>query len=191
MSLKRRNTLVITSLLLTFTLPIVAALWVYFYGFPSVPHTTNFGHLIQPSVQIKGYAITDPDGKPLADKALLYKWTLLYVSPSVCDKTCESAVFYLRQMRTATGKDQERIRPAVLSVQGQTVDPALIKLLQQRYPQTAHWISHTSSQQLAFQGGSLYFVDPHGNIMMSYLAGANPSKIFKDLTKLLKVSQIG
>lgn len=191
MSLKRRNTLVIFSLLLTFMLPIVAALWVYYYGFPTARNTTNYGSLIRPPVNITEFAVTDPDGKPLSNKALLYKWTLLYVSPPVCDKSCESAVFYLRQMRTATGKDQERIRPVVLNVNGQTVDPALVTLLQKRYPHTARWISHADNKQLALHGGSLYLVDPHGNIMMTYPAGASPSKIFKDLTKLLKVSQIG
>ncbi|MDQ2994970.1 MAG: hypothetical protein M3R00_08535 [Pseudomonadota bacterium] len=191
MSLKRRNSLVISSLLLTFMLPIVAALWVYYYGFPTARSTTNYGSLIQPSVHITEYAVTDPNGIPLSNKALLYKWTLLYVSPAVCDKSCESAVFYLRQMRTATGKDQERIRPVVLNRYGQSIDPSLVTLLQKRYPQTTRWISHADNKQLALEGGSLYLVDPHGNIMMTYPAGANPSKIFKDLTKLLRVSQIG
>jgi len=39
--------------------------------------------------------------------------------------------------------------------------------------------------------GYLYFVDPHGNIMMGYAPDAKPSGQFKDLKHLLKLSHIG
>jgi ABC-type dipeptide/oligopeptide/nickel transport system ATPase subunit len=48
-----------------------------------------------------------------------------------------------------------------------------------------------SGQQLNTVEGAIYFIDPMGNIMMRYKPTANPSKIFKDLSKLLRVSQIG
>ncbi len=190
MSLKRRNALVIVSLLLTFTLPMVLAGWVYWYG-PSQSKTTNYGNLITPPMQIVTLALTDPTGKPLTKKMMLYKWALVYVSPLTCDKVCQNALFYQRQIRTATGKEQQRIRLSMLTFNDETPDTALIKLLQTRYPQTAHWVSTTSNNKHDFTKGSLYFIDPHGNIMMQYPPGANPSEILKDLNKLLKVSQIG
>lgn len=190
MSLKRRNALVIVSLVLTFTLPMVLAGWVYWYG-PSQGKTTNYGNLITPPMQISTLALTDSAGKSLTNKMMLYKWTLAYVSPTVCDKACQNAIFYQRQIRTATGKEQQRIRPSVLTFSDETPDPALIKLLHNRYPQTAHWVSTALNSKHDFTKGSLYFIDPHGNIMMQYPPGANPSLILKDLNKLLKVSQIG
>jgi hypothetical protein len=37
----------------------------------------------------------------------------------------------------------------------------------------------------------IYIVDPLGNLMMRYPRDADPSKIKKDVVKLLKVSRIG
>ena len=37
----------------------------------------------------------------------------------------------------------------------------------------------------------IYVVDPLGNLMMSYPAGADPNGIRKDLARLLRVSRIG
>jgi len=37
----------------------------------------------------------------------------------------------------------------------------------------------------------IYIVDPLGNLMMSYPADADPSKMRKDLSRLLKVSHVG
>lgn len=187
MSAIPRKKAVITSLLLTFTLPMIAAGWVYWYGFPTTRGTTNYGTLIQPPVQITALSIKDANGTALTDKQLTRKWMMLYVSPAVCDAACEKTIFYMRQIRTATGKDQERIRLSVLS----SKNPMLDEFLHTRYPQTSHWQVPNSNDPFEFIAGSLYFVDPLGNIMMSYPAGAIPQRIFKDLTKLLKVSQIG
>jgi hypothetical protein len=37
----------------------------------------------------------------------------------------------------------------------------------------------------------IYIIDPLGNLMMRYPRDADPSKIKKDVVKLLKVSRIG
>lgn len=190
MSLKHRNSLVISSFLATFIVPILLAGWYYYYG-PTQSKTNNYGNLITPPWQVTHLALTDTLGKPLDKKSVFYKWTLVYVSPNVCDKVCQNTIFYLRQIRTATGKEQLRVRPAVLTFSDEKPDPALISLLHNRYPQTAHWVSTTSNSKQAFIKGSVYFIDPHGNILMQYPPGANPSGILKDLNKLLKVSQIG
>lgn len=187
MSLKRSNSLVISSFLATFIVPFLLAGWYYYFG-STQTKTTNYGKLISPPLQVTNLSLTDPSGKPLDKKMMLYKWTLVYVSPLVCDKSCQNAIFYLRQIRTATGKEQLRVRPAVLTFSDEKPDPAMITLLHNRYPQTSHWISN-SKQDLP--KGSVYIIDPHGNIMMQYPAGANPSAMLKDLNKLLKVSQIG
>jgi hypothetical protein len=37
----------------------------------------------------------------------------------------------------------------------------------------------------------IYIIDPQGNLMMRYPPHADPSKIKKDIARLLKVSQVG
>ena len=44
---------------------------------------------------------------------------------------------------------------------------------------------------LAEPGTHIWLADPLGNVMMRYAPGADPSRMKKDLIRLLKVSQIG
>ncbi|NBV74837.1 MAG: hypothetical protein EBR59_02325 [Methylococcaceae bacterium] len=46
-------------------------------------------------------------------------------------------------------------------------------------------------QVQAYQEASLLIMDPLGNLMMRYAAGYDPYKVRNDLSKLLRISQIG
>ena len=41
------------------------------------------------------------------------------------------------------------------------------------------------------QSGSVFLVDPRGNLMMSYPATADPTDLRKDISRLLRASRIG
>ena len=41
------------------------------------------------------------------------------------------------------------------------------------------------------QSGSVFLVDPMGNLMMSYPATADPTDLRKDISRLLRASRIG
>ena len=43
----------------------------------------------------------------------------------------------------------------------------------------------------ATEAGRVYIVDPLGNLVISYPAGADPKGLVKDLEKLLRLSHIG
>jgi hypothetical protein len=94
------------------------------------------------------------------------------------------------------GKDIARLRRAVfMSNQAQLAglpkewqeDARLLKIvpsaaLQEKINQ----ITSTSAQQ-----GWLLLMDPLGNLMMKYAPGFDPYKVRNDLSKLLRISQIG
>lgn len=189
---EKRNNFVIVSLILTFTIPLILAGLLYWYGPPLEGKTTNYGQLIQPTIPIKQLSLKDISNHELADKDILGKWILLTLNPNSCNKACETSLYNIRQIAKATGKDHTRLRQVVITVNGNKTDAHLETLLQRDYSLTKQWIIEKSQAELLnSEEGAIYFSDPLGNIMMRYKPSANPSYIFKDLTKLLKVSQIG
>jgi cytochrome oxidase Cu insertion factor (SCO1/SenC/PrrC family) len=149
--------------------------WYFRWG---TPGTANYGELLPPRVV---------DDAPL--KALRGKWVLVTFDAAACDARCEKKLFVVRQVRRAQGAGAERMerlwlvtddarpRPEVLAaIEGSKVEPA------------------RSVDAAAFPGDPrehIYVVDPLGNLMMRYPAEPDPSRMIKDLERLLKVSQIG
>jgi cytochrome oxidase Cu insertion factor (SCO1/SenC/PrrC family) len=136
--------------------------------------TGNYGELIAPRA-VAG---------PLAP--LRGKWVLVTFDAAACDAACERKLYVVRQVRRAQGKDMERIerlwvvtdagrpRPALLAaIEGAHVsaDGALVKA----FPDTA----------------AIYLVDPMGNLMLRFPPDPDPSKMIKDLQRLLKYSGAG
>jgi hypothetical protein len=114
---------------------------------------------------------------------------------------CEKALYNLRQIRTATGKDRDRVARAILTLtSSSTTDPHLTALLQTDFQGTVHltveravflqFLKNTVSKNSAQEGG-IYLVDPLGNILLFYSQAAKPMDIFNDLTHVLKLSNIG
>ncbi len=192
MTAQKRNKFVIASLILTFTIPLILAGLLFWYGAPLSGKTTNYGQLIQPTLPIKQFSLKDSSHQNLADKDFLGKWTLLTLSTNSCNKACQTSLYNIRQICKATGKDQTRLRQVLLTMNSNKISTHLESLLQHDFPLTQHWVIDKSEAQIFdSEEGTIYFIDPLGNIMMHYKPSSNPSYIFKDLTKLLKVSQIG
>src|SRR5262249_1013953 len=125
--------------------------------------------------------------------ALHGKWWMVYITDQ-CDATCIKYLYYMRQIRQATGKNRDRVERALLMATSEKLSPELHQLLTKDYPGTqVFWAQPHDLQKLrlAFKPGSLYLVDPLGNIMMYYSQNIAPKGILKDLEHLLKVSQIG
>jgi hypothetical protein len=139
--------------------------------------TANYGELIAPH----------PLAGPLAP--LRGKWVLVTFDAAACGAPCERKLYIVRQVRRALGKDAERIerlwligdagRPRaelLAAIEGSHLAPASPELLK------------------SFPGAPsehLYVVDPLGNLMMRFPADADPSRMIKDLQRLLKYSRFG
>jgi len=133
----------------------------------------NYGELIAPR----------PVAGPLAP--LKGKWVLVTFDAAACAAVCERKLYIVRQVRRALGKDMDRIeRLWVLTDRGKP-RPELIAALDG---------SQVASAQLDFPGertAYIYLVDPLGNLMMRFPGEADPSKMIKDLQRLLKYSSFG
>jgi cytochrome oxidase Cu insertion factor (SCO1/SenC/PrrC family) len=169
--------------------PLVAAYALFHFWRPSA--FTNYGQLLPPD-RIADVSIRQADGSDFTLAALKGKWVLMMVDSGICDAFCRRKLYQMRQVRLTQGKDMERIerawlvddeaRPAselVTEYLGTRVVSARGSPLLSRLPADVSVRDH------------IYIVDPLGNLMMRYPRDADPSRIKKDVTRLLKVSGIG
>jgi len=135
----------------------------------------NYGELIQPR----------PLAGPLAP--LKGKWVLVTIDAAACDAACEKKLYIVRQVRKAQGKDAERIERLWLLSDAAKPRAELLAALE------GSQLSAADAATLGTFPGTrdIYLVDPLGNLMMRFPADADPSKVIKDLQRLLKYSGFG
>ena len=124
-------------------------------------------------------------------------WVLITLVPQTpCTTVCQDALYKARQITLMLGKDITRIR-RVAAISGKSVEPAL----------SGEWLADarllkvlvsTPLQQkfanifkVPISEGALLIMDPLGNLMMKYSTGFDPYQVKNDLSKLLRISQIG
>lgn len=170
--------------------PIVASYFAYYLWRPE--GFKNYGELIAPT-PLGGLAGAQPETPaPFDSEALKGRWVLVMVDSGSCAKACNDRLWQMRQLRLTQGKDKERVARAWLVDDGAAPAPELLK----EYDGTIV-VQAKSSPLIAklpdggMQRDHLFLVDPLGNLMMRFPANADPNRIKKDLTHLLKVSRIG
>lgn len=183
-----------------FVIPLIAAYFLSTHHEQMGLGTKNHGQLINPALHFNTLNLQDAQLKPIASPAWRGHWLLLLVVPKNCDRRCEKQIYQLQQIRTATGKESNRVIRGVLTFTRPPGNP-LPHLLQTRFPGTYYFLTSASQfqqlvhgsvvEKVAFEPGNIYLVDPLGNLLMVYPPQTDPMGIFKDLTLLLKVSNIG
>ena len=152
--------------------PVVLGTLAYVLGWsPGAP--TNYGELIPPRVipslsELRG------------------KWVLVTFDAASCDAYCERKLYIARQVRRAQGKEMERVeRIWVVTDAGKPRPDVLAATEGSRVGRFA---------ADGFPGNAadhIYVVDPLGNLMMRFPRDPDPSKVIKDLQRLLKYSRFG
>jgi cytochrome oxidase Cu insertion factor (SCO1/SenC/PrrC family) len=199
--LKKPSTAIII-LALLFGVPLFSAYFMTKERDPITTDTTNHGTLITPPLDFATLEILDPQGEAISEEDWKGKWLMLYVSPfDYCDSACAENLYNIRQIKQATGKNSSRIERAILTFADTPFDHNLQSALEVDFAGTKHFIT-TKSNWLIFTGpnaeskralleNSILLVDPLGNVMMIYDSDVPPMDIFKDLSRLLKLSRIG
>lgn len=172
--------------------PVVASYYTYYVIRPA--GRLNYGTLIEPQRPLPELVATDLQGAAVPLAKLKGQWLLVSVGGGACDATCESNLYYQRQLRAATGKDEERLDRVWLIDDEQPVPAALAPALQGatvlRVPRAAlaAWLEPEAGQALA---DHLYVVDPMGHWMMRFPAGLDTERAARakrDLARLLRAS---
>jgi extradiol dioxygenase family protein len=146
------------------------------------------------------YSSPGTTGEEVELDSFRHKWVFLVTANGNCGSACEDNILKMRQLRFMQNNDMKRIRTLFLHT---GLAPEIADDLNAKYRP----IESYSTTQADFdnwtpvlrvkgapkeaQTDRLYIIDPAGNLMMSYPAGADPSMIKKDIKRLLKTSQIG
>ena len=155
--------------------------------------TTNYGTLVQPPVNLSVEGVLVNQSPADIEALVRNKWTLLYITPSVCDEACEARQALMKRMRLLTNEDMRRLQ--TVSVYPQT--PSNTADLASNYSTMKIAIADEKASEFLkqfpkFDEHPIYVIDPLGNLMM-YYTGDSPDikRIMKDFKRILKYSQIG
>jgi cytochrome oxidase Cu insertion factor (SCO1/SenC/PrrC family) len=182
----------LTSLWLVLALtvaPVVASYLLYYFWQPE--GRVNYGQLIEP------LALPDPslelvDGKTFRLSQLRGKWLIVMWDSGGCDASCDRKLLYMRQLRLTQGKNTDRVERVWLVSDEAALRPEVAT----QYEGT--WIARARGAALIDlfppQGSArdhIYLIDPLGNLMLRFPRNPDPKQMIKDLSRLLKASQIG
>lgn len=137
--------------------------------------TSNYGELLPPK------PVSAPALEPLRGK-----WVLVTFDGAACDAYCEKKLYIVRQIRRAQGKDMDRVERFWALTDEAQPRAELLNAIE--------GASVGKAPAGAFPGNvqdHIYLVDPLGNVMMRYPRDPDPSKMIKDLQRLLKYSRAG
>jgi cytochrome oxidase Cu insertion factor (SCO1/SenC/PrrC family) len=172
--------------------PVIASYLAYYLIRPE--GRTNYGTLILPTRALPELRLTDLDGRAVAARSLQGQWLLLVVGPAACDAACEQRLFAQRQLREMLGRERERLDKVWLITDDAPLRPELraalgaapaATLLRAERAAVAAWLAPEPGRALE---DHFYVVDPVGEWMMRMPAGAEPSRVKRDLEKLLRAS---
>lgn len=173
--------------------PLIASYLTYYVIKPE--GRTNYGALIDPRAHtMPVLGTTTLDGKPASLETYKGKWIMLQVSDAECAEPCQKRLHNMRQLRLAQGKDMDRIERVWLITDDKPLETLLMReydgthMLRVKPDALKAWLPAEPGATVA---DHIYMIDPLGNLMMRFPKDANPNKIKKDLSKLLKASRIG
>jgi len=177
-------------LLVIFIAPLALAFWLYYGSSWRPALRTNHGALIEPAVTLPVLPVSGASSSVLKGK-----WSLVVVGQGDkgCDEGCLEALVYDRQTWLSLGKLTPRVQRVLLAGEG---------CCDHRYLSDEHQglivtqlPDHTVSAVLAAipspHAGTVFIVDPLGNLMMRYDIRQDPKGLREDLKNLLELSHIG
>jgi len=188
---RKRGRLKLLALLLLLASPIGASYYTYYVVRPD--GRTNYGALVEQR------PVDSLGGVPVAGGVstlgeLHGRWILLAVAPADCDEGCRRRLYHLRQVRLTTGKERHRVERVWLLPDAGTPDPQLLAehegLRVIRVPGQAI-AANLPATATTTVSDHIWLIDPLGHLMMRFPRDADPSRIKKDLAKVLRASGIG
>ena len=171
-----------------FAVPIVAS--VLAYNFLDIGPTANYGELVKPTASITRQQFATPAGSAFQFGDVAGRWVLVASDSGACERRCQEKLVAMRQLRLALGRNASRVERVL--VVDDTRAPAAGTI--EGFPGMLVALTPTG---LAIPPGAandrahIYLVDPNGNVVMRWPDPPDMRRMFKDMERLLKASQIG
>jgi cytochrome oxidase Cu insertion factor (SCO1/SenC/PrrC family) len=181
--------------------PVIASYVTFYVVKPQ--QRSNYGELVEVK-PLPDAALSLLDGKPFKVAEFKGKWVLVTLDGGTCAEACVKKLYNMRQVRTALGKERERVERAWLI----TDDAPLSTMTIREYDGTRMLRTRDAALLRAFTAGALsqtgasnsaannpadhvYLIDPLGNLVLRFPKNEEPARMKKDLDRLLKYSRIG
>ena len=193
----RRGRIQMLLLLLACAAPVIASYLAY-YVFKPEGGKTNFGALVQPVQDMNPAWFDIPFNG---------KWTLLVARPAgectIKNETCLEALFLMRQLRIAVGRESSRVQLVWVNTDGKAVDPEVLLAYDQKTAgfqivdlpvdpklrtEFDAWLNRDGA------GQKIQLIDPSPAKMMTFPVTNSPKEfgsMKKDLEKLLRLNRKG
>ena len=197
--------------------PVVLSTISYYFLKPK--NTVNYGYLLNPPVSVNELSLTEIK-RPTIESALMDqspeslklnsissladlsgRWLLIRIGNGSCDSSCEKELYTMRQVRLMTGKNRHRVERVWLFFdENKKFDKSFDELLYEgtwKFKVTneegdlTKLFSSSLNKKNNMDLNGIWLVDPLGNFMMKYPKNPDIKKIYKDISRLLKVSRIG
>lgn len=187
----RRKLLLVAAVFLA---PLLAAVGWFFAAPQLAPPPSVSGMLIDPARPLEPFEAPVSGGGHYTLDDMRGHWTLVHLVGAQCDAACRRRLHDVRQVYDALGEDRIRVARVALAAAG-TETPGLASVLGE-HPRLTVLRTHgdgplAGQLPAAAAAGSVFVVDPLGNLMLRYGPEAEPSGMLDDLEKLLKLSRIG
>lgn len=173
--------------------PMLVAAVMYFAGWGIPEGRTNQGVLLDPIRGVGDFELTLADGAPFTSLFVPAreegKWQLLLLAPDCAAADCGQALYTLRQVNVALGRDAPRVHRAAWL--GEAGDDVLEQYPQMRALQGDAGHLQANAPGLAGAPYQIYIVDPLGNVVLRYGPQHDGDALLEDLEHLLKLSNIG
>ena len=170
-----------------FLAPIAASILAY--NFMDHRPTANYGELVAPR-PVTTQPFERAGGSSFGFGELSGRWVMVASGSGDCDAACLEKLASMRQVRLALGRNAARIERVFVIDDLRPLDPARLRGLEgMEVVRTPRGL--TLPPGATNDRAHIYLVDPHGNVMLRWPAGADRKRMLKDLERLLKASQIG
>lgn len=173
--------------------PVIAAYVVYYVAPPA--GRTNYGTLLEPQLPVPELHLTHLDGSAFSVATLRGQWVMLAVDSGACSQPCESKLWNMRQVRLTTGKDRDRVARVLLLTDRQPLETRLLRefdgtrFLRADAAQLRALLA--AAQASPALEAHVWMIDPLGNLMLRWPERADPQRMKRDLSRLLRVSRVG
>ena len=186
----KRGRIKLLALAAFFALPVVAGYVAFFFEW--MPGSAaNYGTLI-PARPLPDAILQGADQRPFKVSELRGKWVLVQFDTGACDAYCERKLYFMRQVRKALGKDMTRVERVWLLTDEQAPKARLVEAIEGT--RLARPSGRAFTDEFPAERSNtdhIYLVDPLGNLMMRFPRDPDPSRMLKDMQRLMKVSGIG
>ncbi len=191
--IKSNGRKILLGMAVIFVLPFTIAKTMHLLNMHPTSH--SYGTLVIPPKPLQFFALHDTQGKAVASqltsKQWLKKWSIVTIEAGDCAEQCQAQIHLLKQVNIALDKDAKRVQRILIATHTEALGAEKFNALQKQYPDLIILSGADAAKtQFAAQfngaAGSIYLVDPKGNLMMNYPSDAKPKGMLVDLKKLLK-----